>query len=140
MAIMCEECKCSIYLEEQEDGTKEYGGCENNCPCCNKEEGTSTISEVLAKRNAQVLAVTDEDRDEMDENNPIVFAESGPNRFSLMSMFFEDKVGGDNDGVQIQEDLDCGEITVKYFTEEGEVELTEGAVYEWAINHYRENF
>jgi hypothetical protein len=38
MAIMCEECKCSIYLEEQADGTKEYGGCENECSCCNPEE------------------------------------------------------------------------------------------------------
>lgn len=98
------------------------------------------IKFALEKRNAQVLAVTDEDRDEMNEENPVIFAESGPNRFSLMSMFFEDKVGGDNDGVQIQEDLDCGEITVKYFTEKGEVELTEGAVYDWAVNHYRENF
>jgi hypothetical protein len=70
----------------------------------------STISEVLAKREAQVLAVTDEDRDEMDENNPVVFAESGPNRFTIMSMFFEDKVGGDNDGVRIEEDLGCGDI------------------------------
>jgi hypothetical protein len=100
----------------------------------------STISEVLEKRNTQVLAVTDEDRDEMNEDNPVVFAESGPNRFSLMSMFFEDKVGGDNDGVQIQEDLDCGDITVKYFTDNEEIELTEGAVYDWAVKHYRENF
>lgn len=98
------------------------------------------IVSTLAKRNAQVLAVTEEDREEMNEENPVIFAESGPNRFSVMSMFFEDKVGGDNDGVTIQEDLDCGEITVKYFTEEGEVELTEGAVYDWAVNHYRENF
>ncbi len=37
MAVMCEECKCSIYLEEQPDGTKKYGSCENGCPCCNKE-------------------------------------------------------------------------------------------------------
>jgi hypothetical protein len=37
MAVMCEECKCSIYLEEQADGTKKYGGCENECTCCNTE-------------------------------------------------------------------------------------------------------
>lgn len=36
MAVMCETCKCSIYLEEQADGSMEYGGCENNCPCCNE--------------------------------------------------------------------------------------------------------
>jgi len=105
-----------------------------------EEETTSTISEVLEKRNEQVLAVTDEDRDEMDENNPVVFAESGPNRFRLMSMFFEDKVGGDNDGVQIQEDVDTGDITVKYFTDKDEIQLTEGAVFDWAVKHYEENF
>ena len=37
VAVMCEECKCSIYLEEQADGTKKYGGCENECTCCNTE-------------------------------------------------------------------------------------------------------
>ena len=40
------------------------------------------LSESLKEREAQVLAVTEEDREEMDENNPIIFAESGPNRFS----------------------------------------------------------
>jgi hypothetical protein len=50
----------------------------NPCKLCRiTGEQMSQLSEVLAKRNAQVLAVTDEDRDEMDENNPVVFAESG---------------------------------------------------------------
>ena len=31
MALMCEECKCSTYLNEE---TGMYS-CENECPCCN---------------------------------------------------------------------------------------------------------
>lgn len=37
MSIMCEECKCSIHLENQPDGSREYGGCDNGCQCCNRE-------------------------------------------------------------------------------------------------------
>jgi hypothetical protein len=135
MAVMCETCKCSIYLETQPDGTRAYGGCENECECCN---GTN-ILEVLQTRNEQVIATTEEDREDLNEDNPIVFAESAPNRFRVMSMFFEDVVGGNNDGVNITEDTDLGEITVKYFTDKDEIELTEGAVYDWAIDFYRNN-
>lgn len=135
MAVMCETCKCSIYLETQPDGTRAYGGCENECECCN---GTN-ILEVLKTRNEQVIATTEEDREDLNEDNPIVFAESAPNRFRVMSMFFEDVVGGNNDGVNITEDTDLGEITVKYFTDKDEIELTEGAVYDWAIDFYRNN-
>ena len=141
MAMMCETCKCSIYLEDQPDGTRAYGGCENECECCN---GTN-IREVLQTRNEQVIALTDEVRAELEEaedmgaSNPIIFAEQGPNRFRTISLFFEDVAGGDNDGVNITEDTDLGEITVKYFTDRDEIELTEGAVYDWAINFYNNN-
>lgn len=141
MAVMCETCKCSIYLETQEDGTRAYGGCENECVCCNG----SDILEVLQTRNEQVIALTDEVReelegaDDMGVSNPILFAEQGPNRFRIMSMFFEDVAGGHNDGVKIQEDLDLGEITITYFTDEDETQLTEGAVYDWALNFYKTN-
>jgi hypothetical protein len=138
MAVMCEECKCSIHLETQADGSRAYGGCENKCPCCN---GTN-ILETLNERNAQVIALTEQLREELEENdaeNPILFAEQAPNRFSLMSLFFEDKVGGNNDGVRIQEDLDTNDITVHYFTDADEIELTEGAVYDWAIEFYKNN-
>jgi hypothetical protein len=135
MAVMCETCKCSIYLETQPDGTRAYGGCENECVCCNG----SDILEVLQTRNEQVTATTEEDRENSNEDNPIVFAESAPNRFRVMSMFFEDVVGGNNDGVNITEDTDLGEITVKYFTDKDEIELTEGAVYDWAIDFFRNN-
>jgi len=135
MAVMCETCKCSIYLETQTDGTRAYGGCENECVCCNG----SDILEVLQTRNEQVIATTEEEREDLNEDNPIVFAESAPNRFRVMSMFFEDVVGGNNDGVNITEDTDLGEITVKYFTDKDEIELTEGAVYDWAIDFYKNN-
>jgi len=100
---------------------------------------------VLQTRNEQVIALTDEVRAELEEaedmgaSNPIIFAEQGPNRFRTISLFFEDVAGGDNDGVNITEDTDLGEITVKYFTDRDEIELTEGAVYDWAIDFYRNN-
>jgi len=141
MAVMCETCKCSIYLEDKPDGTRDYGGCENECECCN---GTN-ILEVLETRNEQVIALTDEVRADLEEaedmgaSNPIIFAEQGPNRFRTISLFFEDVAGGDNDGVTITEDINLGDITVKYFTDKDEIELTEGAVYEWAVNFYNNN-
>ena len=96
----------------------------------------------LDLRAAQILAITDADREAGDETNPIIFAEHGPNRFNVMSLFFEDKPGGINDGVTIEEHLGSGDITVKYFTEAyaDTIELESGPVYEWAINHYKENF
>ena len=50
MAMMCEECKCSIYLEDKPDGTRSYGGCENECPCCNDPDYKSSddiLSEII---------------------------------------------------------------------------------------------
>ena len=136
MAMMCEECKCSIYLEEQADGSKTYGGCENDCPCCNENIGA-----LLEERTAQIIALTEEERGKLDDNddladsNPILHAEQGPNRFALMSLFFTD-----SDGVQIQEDLDLNEITVAYFAGDNDIPVTEGALYEWAINYYKLNY
>ena len=100
----------------------------------------NSLNNNLVVRGVQILATTDEDRDAGDENNPIIFAESGPNRFQVMSLFFEDKPGGINDGVTIQEDLELNEITVKYFTDNNSMEITSGPVYEWALNYYKENY
>jgi hypothetical protein len=123
MAITCEECKCTIERDTL--------ACENGCKCCNREG----ISESLATREAQILAITEEEREEYSEDHPIMYAEQGPNRFALMSLFFPEE-----DGVRIEEDLSGGEIIVTYFNEEGERIITEGAVYEWAVNYYRENY
>ena len=138
MASMCDDCKCSTYYDEDKDTYH----CENECVCCNG----SDILEVLQTRNEQVTALTDEIREELEDEfedvgaaNPILFAEQGPNRFRMMSLFFEDVAGGHNDGVKITEDLDLGEITVQYFTDIDEVPLTEGAVYDWAIDFFKNN-
>lgn len=91
----------------------------------------------MKDREAQILATTEEEREEGNENNPIVQAESAPNRFSVMSMFFDD---GESDGVRVQEDLDLGEITVQYFNDTETVELTEGVMYNWAKEFYSNNW
>lgn len=90
------------------------------------------LDEMLKLRESQLLAITEADREEMDEDNPIIHAETGPNRFAILSMFFTD-----NDGVQIQEDLDLRELTVKYFTDDGEVEVESGPLYDWAVDFYK---
>jgi hypothetical protein len=92
------------------------------------------LTDTLHKLEAH-LATADDARNAGDESNPIVFAENGPNRFNLMSLFFTNSYG-----VRIEEDLDLLEITVKLFNDTDELELTEGALFEWAINHYKENF
>jgi hypothetical protein len=120
MPAMCNECRSSIPLSES------Y--CELCKPVLDLDEG-------LKLREAQLLAITD--RDELDESNPIGFAEAGPNRFRLLTLFFEDVVGGANDGVRVQEDLDLNEISVEYFNNRESVELKEGALYEWALDFYR---
>jgi hypothetical protein len=112
----------------------EYGGCESGCPCCSGED-MKALNELLQERVAQIIATDDDARDEADESNPIIYAEGGPNRFALMSLFFTD-----SDGVRIEEDLSTGEITVNYFTDSEELEVKEGALYEWAINYYRDNY
>ena len=140
MAIMCEACKCSIYLEEQPDGTKKYGACENDCACCNGES-MKALNELLAERVAQIIALTEEKRADLEEtqdmgdSHPILHAEQGPNRFALMSLFFTD-----TDGVRIEEDLELNEITVTFFTDDEDLIVTDGALYEWATNYYRDNY
>ena len=91
----------------------------------------------IQEREAQILATTEADREEINESNPIVSAESAPNRFSLMSMFFDD---GADDGVQIEEDNATGEIVVRYFNDEETVILTEGTLYNWAKEFYSNNW
>jgi len=137
MASMCDDCKCSTYYDEDKDTFH----CENECVCCNG----SNILEVLQARNEQALALTEavrealEEAEDMGESNPFIFAESAPNRFRIMSLFLEDVSGGNNDGVKITEDVESGEIEIEYFTDIDQVPLTEGAVYDWALNFYKNN-
>ena len=135
MASMCEDCKCSTYYDEDKDSYH----CENECVCCNG----SNILEVLQARNEEALALTEavrealEEAEDMGQSNPFIFAESAPNRFRMMSLFLEDVSGGNNDGVKITEDVESGEIEIEYFTDIDQVPLTEGAVYDWALNFYK---
>jgi hypothetical protein len=85
--------------------------------------------ERLKQREAQVLALTEEERETGNEDNPILYAESGPCRFRTLSFFFPD-----GDGVEIIEDLDNEEeVTVKYFDDSNSIELNDGPLYEWAM-------
>ena len=91
----------------------------------------------LELRNQQVINASHFDRNvanEEDDTDPILLTESAPNRFYTLTYFFPEE-----DGVKIEEDLDLNLITIHYFNDEGETELTEGAVYEWAMNLYKED-
>ena len=94
----------------------------------------SQIKITLEDRNAQVLATTEEDRENLNEDNPIISAEMAPNRYQTVTLFFPEE-----DGVRIEEDLDLHLFKVYYFNDESEIELTEGAVYEWALDYYDNN-
>lgn len=94
----------------------------------------SEIKITLEDRNAQVLATTEEDRENLNEDNPIIYAESAPNRYQTVTLFFPEE-----DGVRIEEDLDLHLFRVYYFNDENETELTEGAVYDWALDYYDKN-
>jgi hypothetical protein len=89
----------------------------------------------LKQREAELLATTEADREEGNEANPFVYAEGAPNRFRIMSFFFPNE-----DGVKIEEDLDLNEVSVEYFNDTERVTLTEGALYEWAIDRYENHF
>jgi hypothetical protein len=90
----------------------------------------------LALREEQAAAVTEKMREEESGNaeHPILYAEAGPCRYQTVTLFFPEE-----DGVRIEEDLDLHTMTVHYFTSEQEIELTEGALYDWALDYYENN-
>jgi hypothetical protein len=85
----------------------------------------------LKLREEQLLALTDEEREKGDDSNPILYAESGPNRFHSITLFFPE-----GDGVKVETDLDLDERTVQYFNDSQTIELTEGPIYDWATDIY----
>lgn len=85
----------------------------------------------LTEREAQASAITEELRDAGDETNPVLEAEAYPNRFRLMTYFFQEQ-----DGVRIEEDLDLNSIVVEYFWDGGREALNSGSLYEWAMAQY----
>jgi hypothetical protein len=85
----------------------------------------------LKLREEQLLALTEEERETGDDSNPILYAESGPNRFHSITLFFPE-----GDGVKVETDLDLDERTVQYFNDSQTIELTEGPIYDWAVEIY----
>lgn len=86
----------------------------------------------LKVREEQVIAVTEQERDEGNEDNPILYAESGPCRYQSVTYWFPE-----DDGVIIEQNLDDVEdITVKYINGNETIELTDGPLYDWVINLY----
>ena len=85
----------------------------------------------LKLREEQLLALTEEERENGDDSNPILYAESGPNRFHSITLFFPE-----GDGVKVETDLDLDERTVQYFNDSQTIELTEGPIYDWAVEIY----
>lgn len=89
----------------------------------------------LKLREQQVIALTEEEREIGDDSNPILYAESGPCRYQSVTYWFPGE-----DGVVIEQNMDDEEdITVKYMNGDETIELTEGPLYEWAINQYDNN-
>ena len=91
----------------------------------------------LQLREEQVLAVTEREREDVDTDNPIIYAETAPNRFASMTLFFEEE-----DGVRIVEDIDLKIIEVFYFDTEGnETALEEtSTLYQWASEYFQDNW
>lgn len=90
------------------------------------------ISSRVKLREEQVLALTEEEREKGDESNPILYAESGPCRYQSTTYWFQEE-----DGVIVTQNMDDEEdITVKYMNGDETIELTEGPLYDWAIDQY----
>ena len=89
-----------------------------------------------ANKYAELIEnITEEQREEYSEENPIFHAEQGPNRFATMSLFFNE-----TEGVTITEDLELNEITIEFFNGKENVEIVEGALYRWALKFFNENW
>ena len=118
MPAMCEGCKDSIPLRD------------TYCAECKQE--ASEVRNRLAEREAQALEIAGKDRDEVSDEHPIIYAQSGPCRYQSITYWFPEE-----DGVMVQQSLDNEEeITVKYLTGEEEIDLTEGALYDWALEQF----
>jgi uncharacterized membrane-anchored protein len=89
----------------------------------------------LKLREQQVAALTEEEREKGDDSNPILYAESGPCRYQSVTYWFPEE-----DGVIIEQNMDDeDDITVKYMNGDETIELTEGPLFEWAIDQYENN-
>ena len=89
----------------------------------------------LSEREAQAKAISREERESGATDNPLINAEDDPSRFQTLSYFFEDE-----EGVEIVQDLDWAEDEVKvyYFWQGGREMITEGALFDWAMERWEE--
>lgn len=89
-----------------------------------------------AIREAQILALTEKDREEADSDNPIIYAETAPCHYQSETFWFPE-----GDSVEVVQNLDWEEDLEVYYQEQGgeRVQITEGALYEWAIERWESN-
>lgn len=85
----------------------------------------------LSEREAQAKAIAGKDRDGLDEEHPIIYAESAPCRYQSITYWFPD-----GDGVRVEQSLDDEEDIKVYYLGEEEIALTDGALYEWAMDQF----
>ena len=86
----------------------------------------------LKEREAQALAIAGKDREEVEEDNPIRYAETAPCNYQSRTYWFPE-----GDSVEVVENLDWTEEVAVYYEDNGKrIELKEGALYEWAIEQY----
>lgn len=87
----------------------------------------------LSEREAQAKAIAGKDRDEVEEENPIYYAETAPCHYQSTTYWFPDE-----DCVEVVENLDCEEEELEVYYSDGSerIQLKEGALYEWAIEQY----
>ena len=95
----------------------------------------SNLMESVKNYEDILNSITETDRDEYSENNPIFHAEQGPNRFATMSLFFNE-----TDGVTITEDLELGDVTIEFFNDKEKIDIVEGPLYRWALKFFNENW
>ncbi len=84
----------------------------------------------LTEREAQARLANEGDET---EPNPLTEATDFPSRFQTLSFFFEDE-----EGVEIVQDLDWAddEPKVYYFWQGGREMITEGALFDWAMERW----
>lgn len=88
----------------------------------------------LTEREAQAKLANEGDETEA---NPLNEAQDYPSRFQTLSFFLEDE-----EGIEIVQDLDDGQedsVRVYYFWQGGREMITEGALYEWALERWEED-
>ena len=96
-----------------------------------------TLADDLKELEQALDEVTQEMREADGEpTNPILVAESAPNRFSTMSLFFDDIRG-----VRIERDNDLDSLAVYLFDDSGEIELDEESLLaDWSREFFLDNY